>query len=597
MVRYHRSLGPILMDGSLMKWLISSGHEKELRLLLHLRPSAALLQLSGLPGMDSSHERQSAGTHKTPFELAILLRRDKTLEALLHAAAQFAKSGEPAMVFASKAGKSKKQRADVQLGKGLLPPAMRHVTDCLRDALRSEDHMMAQVLLKFLMTLEPVPFDTPAKFLPRTLETRFLGSPSPSLLLCKPQDFDLNAPLWCQSEGMHVPAGFPSSASVVMLPGLTSYAVLDILAQQEAAFLYTPPVRSLIDALKTNGIQAEFYRQSYQFVVLFLSFIFMVFSLVVDAAPGIDTYSPDKIQRSPRIVMGLVTGLFSFVLAIKFLFNEANELIESTDDVVDIDTLTVEILRMEESFREEAEDLAHLVKAEGTDLQVEQQRTRWMRRSTQRLLPADASNSAKGSVSRRSAFLFGSKYQHPVTKQLERRVRVHPTHDAGVHPHASSADVSVAEKGNGDPSRSSGGGDGGDTGETENCASSPSGRKRKSVTDLATPHPLPGTQIHFLSSQTVCLPNATASPRSGEQAIASIPVLKESAEQLNRCSSMPVAGKPETKGTMAWVARKLQSLDIDVTYFRSQWNWIGLGSFILVLTTCVCYVLGAMCIA
>jgi len=559
--------GPILMDGSLVEWLISSGHEKELRLLLHLRPSVALLELSRLSGMEAADQAQFIDTRKTPFELAILLRRDKTLEALLHAAARYAKCGEPAMAIASKAGTSKKQGVDAQVGKGLLPPAMRRVTDCLRDALRSQDHMMADVLRKFLMTLEPVSFDTPAKYLPRTLETRFLGSPSPSLLLSNPEEFDLNAPLWCQSEGMHVPAGFPSSASVVMLPGLTSYSVLDILAQQEAAFLYTPPVRSLIDALKTNGIQAEFYRQSYLFVVLFLSFILMVFSLVMDAQPGIDTYSPDKIRRNPRVVVGLVAGLISFVLAIKFLFNEANELIESTDDVVDIDTQREEILRMEESFIDEAEDLVHLEKAGRTDLEAEQhrkttdleaeeQRARWMqRRATQRLFPADevgkstkqlhllnkhALHSAKGSVGGGDAFLFGSssggrpkKCQHPAAKLLERRsedtirtskgARVHPTHDAG--------------------------------------AGSPQ----------ATPRPCSGTQVHFTSNQSVCL--------IGGQSIASSPAWmreesawEESAGQLKRCHTMPVAGKPKKIGTMARVARTLRSLDIDVTYFQSGWN-------------------------
>jgi len=659
-LRYHRSLGPILMDGSLMEWLISSGHETELRLLLHLRPSVALLELP----VDSTTEPQSTDTRKTPFELAILLRRDKTLEALLHAAARYAKNGEPAMAIRSKAGTSKKQGADVQLGRGLLPPAMRHVTDCLRDALRSQDHMMAEVLRKFLMTLEPVPFDTAAKYLPRTLKMRFLGSPSPSLQLSNPQEFDLNAPLWCQHEDMHVPAGFPSSASVVMLPGLTAYSVLDILAQQEAAFLYTPPVRTLIDALKTNGIRAEFYRQSYLFVILFLCFILMVFSLVMDAQPGIDMYSLDKMQRSPRIILGLVTGLISFVLAIKFLVNEANELIESTDDVVDIDTQTAEILRMEDQLRQE-EDLVHIVKTEGTDLQDQtskegQQRKAWMRRSKQRLFPAGeaekstaflhqlnkrasqpakasagGSQSAKasdsrGSDSRGSAFLFGSssgrrpkKYQHPVMKQLVRRseaadthvdriaapalalshwkakgllhkddtikqVRVHPSHDAGakppqdaaVEPRASSADVSGPEKGDGDAGRSSGGGDGSKTGETDNCHSIPSENTRKSVTVLAKSHT--GTKVHFLSDL------------DGEQASAFIPA-GESTKQLTRRGTMPVAPTPKKKGTMARIARTLRSLDIDVTYFQSGWNWMGLSSFILVLTTCICYVLGAMC--
>ena len=76
-------------------------------------------------------------------------------------------------------------------------------------------------------------------------------------------------------------------------------------------------------------------------------------------------------------------------MAIKFLFNEANELIESNDDVVDIDTQREEILRMEESFIDEAEDLVHLEKAGRTDLEAEQhrkttdleaeeQRARWM---------------------------------------------------------------------------------------------------------------------------------------------------------------------------------------------------------------------------
>ena len=113
LLRYHHCLGPILNDGSLVEWLISTGHDKELELLLHLRPSAALLLLTQDPD-------RPAFPRKTPFQLAIRLRRDKMLKCLLQAASRYARYREPRIDQLAQPGR----RQHTQL----LPPAMRHVT-------------------------------------------------------------------------------------------------------------------------------------------------------------------------------------------------------------------------------------------------------------------------------------------------------------------------------------------------------------------------------------------------------------------------------------------------------------------------------------
>ena len=191
--------------------------------------------------------------------------------------------------------------------------AVPHATGCLRDALKSEDNMMVEVMFDYLASLEPVDLQVPEHVLPRTLGERFLGSPSPSL--SHSLSSSSNSLLWstCEADRSEV-AGFPACAFVVMLPGLSNYSVLELLSQQRSIFFSSPPIRGLIDAMKSNGVLSEFYTQMFYFFVLLLGFMFMVFNLVMDARFDIDTFSLERIAANPRVVSGLAGGLISFVL-------------------------------------------------------------------------------------------------------------------------------------------------------------------------------------------------------------------------------------------------------------------------------------------
>lgn len=145
--RYAEQLGPVLIDGSLVEWLISSGRDDELQTLLSVRPSASLFLLPRDP-------KNPKIPRKTPFELAILTRRDKALSFLLAAAARFAQHGEPIMDKSNTASSAMRRRrtilarkvnakplpgggtGDQEKAAKLLPPALRYVTSCMKDALR-----------------------------------------------------------------------------------------------------------------------------------------------------------------------------------------------------------------------------------------------------------------------------------------------------------------------------------------------------------------------------------------------------------------------------------------------------------------------------
>ena len=145
--RYAGNLGPVLSDGSLVEWLISSGRDEELQTLLTLRPSASLFLLP-------ADSKDPASQRKTPFELAILTRRDRALSYLLNAAAVFAHHGEPHLDRAgalttqarrryhplhrsqSAHSMQKTEQDEGRASDRLLPPAMRFVTACIKEALR-----------------------------------------------------------------------------------------------------------------------------------------------------------------------------------------------------------------------------------------------------------------------------------------------------------------------------------------------------------------------------------------------------------------------------------------------------------------------------
>ena len=176
MRRYAQNLGPVLSDGSLVEWLILSGRDEELQTLLSVRPSASLFLLP----RDS---KDPSCLRRTPFQLAILTRRDKALAHLLAAAAAFAHHGEPFLDRSDRGMRPARRRRlnHVQSMHGLqqskkhnshqcerlLPPALRYVTACIRDALRSEDLHMEEVVMEFLSSLELVDLRLPEQLLPR----------------------------------------------------------------------------------------------------------------------------------------------------------------------------------------------------------------------------------------------------------------------------------------------------------------------------------------------------------------------------------------------------------------------------------------------
>jgi hypothetical protein len=155
--RYMKNLGTVLLDGTLLEWLISNGMDTELQQILRVRPSSSLLLLS-------------CGV--SALELAVLMRASRTLELLLWAAVEFATHGEPKFnekVLPSVEGAAIR----------LVPPAMRRVTSCIQVALQSVD--MAAVAARFLHHLGGFHLNIPVKFLPRSVKSRFQGSRSPSV--------------------------------------------------------------------------------------------------------------------------------------------------------------------------------------------------------------------------------------------------------------------------------------------------------------------------------------------------------------------------------------------------------------------------------
>ena len=54
--------------------------------------------------------------------------------------------------------------------------------------------------------------------------------------------------LWNKAElGIGTVSGFPATATVVMLPGLTSFSMLELLTDQKSSMVYTPPFRCGVD--------------------------------------------------------------------------------------------------------------------------------------------------------------------------------------------------------------------------------------------------------------------------------------------------------------------------------------------------------------
>ena len=69
------------------------------------------------------------------------------------------------------------------------------------------------------------------------------GSPSPSGRLANEEALLI----WTKEHSQQ--GGFPSTAEVVMLPGLANFTILELLADQTSDLLYTEPIRFLIDAM------------------------------------------------------------------------------------------------------------------------------------------------------------------------------------------------------------------------------------------------------------------------------------------------------------------------------------------------------------
>ena len=181
-----------------------------------------------------------------------------------------------------------RQLCRAQYEQEVLPPAMRHVTDCMKLALRSHD--MKEVILEFLKGDHTIDIGIPANELPRMLNERFKGSPSASRYRCADSPQKLvqhNTPIWTREKDQV--RGFSASAHVCLLPGLTSYSILQLLADQDADLLYTPPVRCLIDAMKANGVQATFYWQVFLYVIFLFCYVQFAVRVVMDMTINVDT--------------------------------------------------------------------------------------------------------------------------------------------------------------------------------------------------------------------------------------------------------------------------------------------------------------------
>lgn len=330
-ISQHKSaLGPLLMEGTMMEWILKDDKVKALETLLHHRPGAALLPLPD-------------GT--STFDTAIRLRRSRILATLLKAVVNFTMNGEESI--AVHGWEHPEPHADYPIRQGafwrLPSPALRRVTDCFKLALRLRD--MTEVVKRFLNDLPLLHLDYfEAADLPFVPSKQFLGSSSSSGLTP-------GSPLQCiwrtKYKELEHGRGFPAMATVMLLPGLTDSSLLSLLARQSPDILVTPPIRTLLDAMRYNGIQDSFYALFFLFTVLIFTHTVFV-AAIVDLAHGnggrlswflragallvSDKCQDRSLSKTPEFFLCMICGCVSVLMGAYYFIREMNELFDHRQD-------------------------------------------------------------------------------------------------------------------------------------------------------------------------------------------------------------------------------------------------------------------------
>lgn len=505
------------------------------------------------------------------FQLAILLRRDKALLFLLEAAARFAHEGEPSLEQA--AGRLSCADGQDYEHRMLLAPAMRRVTDCLKDAFRSDD--MTQVVYNFLCSLSSVDLLVPETFLPRIALESFSGSPSPAA-----RRFGVGPLLWNKADlGIGSVSGFPAAAQVVMLPGLASFSMLELLAEQTSAMVYTPPMRCLIDTVRVNGAEAEFFGQARLYLMLQMSGNCMLLLLSVDLSSDIDSFSFGAMAVSPRIALGVAAAGLSLLLAMYFLLLEVRKLVEDTfpDSVEEADEEQAVRVADDRNSKEDR-------RARHISFFKPKRETWWRRMLSQGGFQGSSSQSAVDhshvlkQASRQShkhllQERLGSSGPTPPPPHSTSQRQFAPMRHA---PHISTLRAKVHPL----PAYAAGDEDGG-----SNHAGSPRGFTRSF-------HAPPETWLRRVSTQMSYRFSASYQQVQNHALLAREACAQEE-PALPGWLRQRHSGRKRAKylrRAYKSLRRALQSIDIDLDYFRSGWNWMALSCFSSVMATCICHI-------
>jgi len=186
---------------------------------------------------------------------------------------------------------------------------------------------MASVISLFLQQLPTIELDIPVRFLPRSVSQHFQGAPSPS----GRQAHEHDLLIWTANHSES--GGFPSTAQVVLLPGLANGTILELLADQTSDLLYTEPIRHLIDAMRQNGIERVFYTQCLCFALLIVLYTFFVIG-AISMPPRAPLLHPESLPmffltsaaEYPVLWSAATSGALSCIISVYFLWREAHEL-------------------------------------------------------------------------------------------------------------------------------------------------------------------------------------------------------------------------------------------------------------------------------
>jgi len=358
-IQQHKStLWPLLLEGTLVEWLLQTERDQALEELLLHRPGVALLPLEN---------------GKSTFELAISLRRAKTLRTLLEAAVRFTLHGEGdntvpvGGVAEPVVSKSSKSASDFMLR--LPSPALQRVTDSLVLALQTAN--MTEVVHQWLDELPMITLDLFTHIdLPFTAHLQFLGDVSSSGLKAG----DPRKCIWytkTSKQSDETDSGFPSVAKLVMLPGLVNAKLLQRLASQQPHILYSEPIRNLLDAMRYNGIQQLFYTDCIYFVFSVVLCYTIFVAVVVEFFPGpqsvegrAGSYSQfiqagalmmsqqchdPRLSQTWQFILPMLCGVVSCLGCLWFAFRELHELFDANeDDMTEDEPSASELLHKED---------------------------------------------------------------------------------------------------------------------------------------------------------------------------------------------------------------------------------------------------------